>query len=137
MSPPGKYEPIPESEYEWEAIRASGPGGQHVNKVASAIHLRFNIKQSSLPKWIKERLLKAPDKRISGEGIVHIKVSRSRSQRRNLDEAVKRLNSLVSKAYEIPKKRKATRPSRKAIEKRLQSKARRSEVKKNRRKVDW
>ncbi len=77
------------------------------------------------------------DKRISREGVIQLKVSHSRSQRKNLDEAVKRLNALVAKAYETPKKRKKTRPSKKAIEKRLKTKAKRSEIKKNRKKIDY
>lgn len=128
---------IPKGEYKWEAIRASGPGGQHVNKVASAIHLQFDIHRSSLPGWVKEKLLTLQDKRVSKEGIIHIKVSQSRSQRKNLDVAVRRLHRIVAQAYEVPKKRKKTRPSKKAIEKRLQAKARRSELKQSRKKIDY
>ena len=137
MSQPPEHIHIPESEYVWEAVRASGPGGQHVNKVASAVHLRFDIHKSSLPLHVKERLLNMSDKRITQQGEILIKAGMHRSQHKNLEEALNRLKRLIARAATPPKKRKATRPPRKAIEKRLKYKARRKEIKKNRGKVDW
>ena len=124
---------IPEAELELNAIRSSGPGGQNVNKVATAIHLRFDIGASAvLPENVKMRLLALKDRRISSEGIVNIKAQRSRSQAKNRIDALKRLGDLVQKGLVVPKKRKKTRPSRRAKEKRLADKARRSQVKQSR-----
>ena len=124
---------IPEAELELNAIRSSGPGGQNVNKVATAIHLRFDIGASAvLPEYVKMRLLALNDRRISSEGIVNIKAQRSRSQDKNRIDALKRLGDLVQKGLVVPKKRKKTRPSRRAKEKRLADKARRSQVKQSR-----
>ena len=124
---------IPEAELELNAIRSSGPGGQNVNKVATAIHLRFDIGASAvLPENVKMRLLALKDRRISSEGIVNIKAQRSRSQDKNRIDALKRLGDLVQKGLVVPKKRKKTRPSRRAKEKRLADKARRSQVKQSR-----
>ena len=127
---------IPENEYELSAIRASGPGGQHVNKVATAIQLRFDVHASSLSEVMKQKILAFPHKRISKAGIILIKVSKHRSQQKNREEAVKRLHKLVDRATEKRKRRIATKPSRRAIEKRLANKARRSEIKKNRGRID-
>jgi ribosome-associated protein len=128
---------IPDAEIELSAIRAPGPGGQKVNKVSSAIHLRFDIAQSSaLSEDIKERLLALRDRRISKSGVVVIKSTRFRNQDKNRDAALQRLADLIRKGLVAPKPRKKTRPSRLAREKRLEEKARRSRLKQLRRPVD-
>ncbi len=128
---------IPDAEIEFSAIRAPGPGGQNVNKVSSAIHLRFDIAQSAaLSDDIKERLLALNDRRISKSGVVVIKSSRFRNQEKNKEDALRRLAELVRKAFEVPKPRKKTRPSRLAREKRLEEKSRRSRLKQLRKPVD-
>jgi len=127
---------IPESELELNAIRSSGPGGQNVNKVATAIHLRFDIAASSvLPDDVKSRLLDLRDRRISSDGVVNIKAQRSRSQDKNRIDALKRLADLLRKGLVAPKARKKTKPSRKSKEKRLADKARRAQVKQSRGRV--
>lgn len=127
---------IPLDEIEVSAIRAQGPGGQNVNKVASAIHLRFDIGASSLPEAVKQRLLQMNDQRISGDGIVIIKAQNHRSQDKNRAEALTRLAELVDQASHTPRKRIPTRPSRAAKRKRLESKKRRGSLKKLRGKPD-
>ena len=128
---------IPESEIEFSAIRAQGPGGQNVNKVASAIHLRFDIANSTtLSDDIKERLLDLNDRRISKSGVVVIKSQRYRNQDKNRDDALQRLEDLIRKAMVVQKPRKKTRPSKMAKEKRLEEKARRSRLKQSRRQVE-
>lgn len=127
---------IPLDEIEVSAIRAQGPGGQNVNKVASAIHLRFDIGASSLPEAVKQRLLQMNDQRISGDGIVIIKAQNHRSQDKNRAEALTRLAELVDQASHTPRKRIPTRPSRAAKRRRLESKKRRGSLKKLRGKPD-
>jgi ribosome-associated protein len=127
---------IPESELTMTAIRASGPGGQNVNKVATAIHLRFDIANSTaLDASVKERLLAIGDTRISADGVVNIKAQQWRSQEKNRDEALRRLADLIRPALTAPRVRKKTKPSRQAREKRLDDKGRRSKVKRRRGRV--
>lgn len=126
---------------DWEldvsAIRASGPGGQNVNKVSSAVHLRFDIRRSTLPAVIKERLLALSDQRITAEGVVVIKAQESRSQEQNRADAVARLIALVQSVAHTPKTRRATRPTFGSQQRRLAGKAQRGEVKSGRGKIQW
>lgn len=119
---------IPGREIELSAIRASGPGGQHVNKTASAIHLRFDIRASSLPEAVRARLLALRDRRIA-RGVLVIKAQRFRSQERNVEDARERLRELVAAALHEPKARRATRPTRGSQERRLAGKQARGSVK--------
>ncbi len=128
---------IPDSELEFSAIRAQGPGGQNVNKVSSAIHLRFNIANSTaLTEEVRERLLALQDRRISKSGVAVIKSQRFRNQDKNRDDALERLAILVRKALVVQKPRKRTKPSKKVKEKRLDDKTRRSRLKRSRRTPD-
>lgn len=125
-----------EDEVEFIAIRAQGAGGQNVNKVSNAIHLRFDVGASSLSEEIKARLVQLRDQRVSDEGIVVIKAQAHRSQERNRVDALTRLRELIARAAFVPALRKATRPSRSAQQRRVDSKVRRGRVKLLRGKVD-
>ena len=127
---------IPESEIEISAIGARGPGGQSVNKSATAVHLRFDIHASSLPDELKNRLMAVKDKRISRSGVVVIKSMRFRSLEANRENALQRLYMLIRKAAATPKPRKPVKPGPAARRRRLESKARRSRKKSLRGKVD-
>jgi ribosome-associated protein len=126
---------IPAREIEINAIRAQGAGGQNVNKVSSAIHLRFDIGASSIPDFYKERLLKLKDQRITKEGVIVIKAQQYRSQEMNKEEALRRLQELIKSVAVSPKKRKPTKPTRSSQKKRLDSKTKRGAVKLTRAKV--
>ncbi len=127
---------LPEEEIEFSAIRAQGAGGQNVNKVSSAIHLRFDIPASSLPAPLKERLLATRDRRISSDGVLVIKAQRHRSQEKNRADALARLAELLEAASRVRKPRRATRPSRAARRRRMDDKTRRGTTKAMRRKPE-
>jgi ribosome-associated protein len=127
---------IPLTEIQWAAVRSQGAGGQNVNKVASAVHLRFDIRASSLPELYKERLLRLADHRITDSGVIVIKAQQSRSQERNRELALQQLQELIQRVTVTPKKRRPTQPTRTAQEKRLTQKKRRGQNKALRRSVD-
>lgn len=129
LSTPASPITVSEDEVIFSAIRAQGAGGQNVNKVSSAVHLRFSIPSSSLPEPVKARLLALGDQRITAEGVVVIKAQTSRSQEQNKAEAIARLQALVDSVATPPKRRKPTQPTLGSKRRRLQGKASRGEVK--------
>lgn len=134
MAAPPKF-PVDEREVEFSAIRAQGAGGQNVNKVSSAIHLRFDIHASSLPEAVKERLLASKDSRITQEGVLVLKAQQHRSQEMNRADALERLQLIVDSVAVAPRVRRATRPTRASRQRRLETKSQRSDVKRARGRV--
>jgi ribosome-associated protein len=135
MPAPRPLVPIDPSEVEFSAMRAQGAGGQNVNKVSSAIHLRFDVMASSLPDHIKERLLKLNDQRITKDGVVIIKAQSHRSQDKNKEDALQRLHEMIESVSVLPLQRRPTKPTRGSQRVRLEKKNMRGQVKASRQKV--
>lgn len=128
---------IDERELQIDFVRASGPGGQNVNKVATAAQLRFDARASSLPEDAKERLVHLAGKRLTGEGVLVIEAKRFRTQEQNREDAIQRFAELVRKSLATPKARKKTKPTKAAKEERIKEKKKRGEIKKMRQSKDW